>query len=143
MMLTDIRKQTIKLTVTGKIVLRRFSHCSLEVKLQLFRSHCYSLYCNLLWSRFTVATMNRLRVGHNNVFKKLPRGTSSSLVFILSQPYILIKMEYPHGRRIVDCLSHRCHQFRRRYINVFVFRYSNMSTHGIMEHCEFSTIYLT
>ena len=80
----DIKKQTTKLTVIGNTLLRKFSFCSPEVKLELFRSHCYSLYCNSLWSRYRVASMNRLRVCHNDILKRLlrlPRWTSSSLAF--------------------------------------------------------------
>ena len=80
----DIRKQTTKLTVTANTLLRKFSTCSLEVKLGLFRSLCYSLYCNSLWSQFKVVTINRLRLCHKDVLKKLlrlPRWISSSLAF--------------------------------------------------------------
>ncbi len=81
----DIKKITTKLTVTGNILLRKFSFCSREVKLELFRSHCYSLYCNSLWSRYKAATMNRLKVCHNDILKRLlrvPRWTSSSHTFV-------------------------------------------------------------
>ncbi|KAG0720448.1 hypothetical protein GWK47_044889 [Chionoecetes opilio] len=52
--------------------------------MELFRSHCYSIYCNSLWSRYKVATMNRLKVCHNDILKRLlglPRWCSSSLAF--------------------------------------------------------------
>ncbi|KAG0721945.1 hypothetical protein GWK47_045409 [Chionoecetes opilio] len=52
--------------------------------MELFRSHCYSIYCNSLWSRYKVATMNHLKVCHNNILKRLlglPRWCSSSLAF--------------------------------------------------------------
>ncbi|KAG0725773.1 hypothetical protein GWK47_037954 [Chionoecetes opilio] len=45
---------------------------------------CYSIYCNSLWSRFKVATLNRLKVCHNDILKRLlglPRWCSSSLAF--------------------------------------------------------------
>ena len=80
----DIKKQTTKLTIIGNTLLRKFSFCSQEVKLELFRSHCYSIYCNSLWSRYKVASMNRLKVCHNGILKRLlrlPRWTSSSLAF--------------------------------------------------------------
>ena len=80
----DIKKQTTRLTVTGNTLLRKFSFCSREVKLELFRSYCYSLYCNSLWSRYRVASLNRLRVCHNDILKRLlglPRWTSSSQAF--------------------------------------------------------------
>ena len=44
----DIKKQTTKLLVIGNKLLRRFSFCYKEVKLELFRRHCYSIYCNAL-----------------------------------------------------------------------------------------------
>ncbi|KAG0728434.1 hypothetical protein GWK47_032467 [Chionoecetes opilio] len=80
----DIIKQTTKLLVVGNTLQRKFSYCSREVKMELFRSHCYSIYCNSLWSRYKVATMNCLKVCYNDILKKLlglPRWCSSSLAF--------------------------------------------------------------
>ncbi|KAG0714560.1 hypothetical protein GWK47_013897 [Chionoecetes opilio] len=75
---------TTKLLVVGNTLQRKFSYCSREVKMEIFRSHCYSIYCNSLWSRFKVATLNRLKVCHNDILKRilgLPRWCSSSLAF--------------------------------------------------------------
>ncbi|KAG0718375.1 hypothetical protein GWK47_052507 [Chionoecetes opilio] len=80
----DIIKQTTKLLVVGNTLQRIFSYCSREVKMELFRSRCYSIYCNSLWSRFKVATLNRLKVCHNDILKRLlglHRWCSSSLAF--------------------------------------------------------------
>ncbi|KAG0720336.1 hypothetical protein GWK47_048720 [Chionoecetes opilio] len=80
----DIIKQTTKLLVVGNTLQRKFSYCCREVKMELFRSHYYSIYCNSLWSRFRVATLNRLKVCHNDILKRLlglPRWCSSSLAF--------------------------------------------------------------
>ncbi|KAG0721230.1 hypothetical protein GWK47_046870 [Chionoecetes opilio] len=44
----------------------------------------YSIYCNSLWSRFKVATLNRPQVCHNDILKRLlglPRWCSSILAF--------------------------------------------------------------
>ncbi|KAG0716495.1 hypothetical protein GWK47_009543 [Chionoecetes opilio] len=52
--------------------------------MELFRSHCYSIYCNSLWSRYKVATMNRLKVCHNDTLKRLlglSRWCSLSMAF--------------------------------------------------------------
>ncbi|KAG0710111.1 hypothetical protein GWK47_015027 [Chionoecetes opilio] len=76
--------QTTKLLFVVNTLQRKFSYCSREVKTELFRSHCYSIYCNSLWSRFKVATLNRLKVCHNDILKRLlglPRWCSSSLAF--------------------------------------------------------------
>ncbi|KAG0716442.1 hypothetical protein GWK47_009723 [Chionoecetes opilio] len=75
---------TTKLLVVGNTLQRKFSYCSREVKMELFRSYCYSIYCNSLWSRYKVATLNRLKVCHNDILKRLlglPRWCSSSLAF--------------------------------------------------------------
>ncbi len=80
----DIRKQTRQLTVVGNTLIRKFSLCSQEVKMELFRSHCYSLYCNSLWSRYRAATIKKLKVCHNDILKRLlglPRWASSSMAF--------------------------------------------------------------
>ncbi|KAG0720497.1 hypothetical protein GWK47_048383 [Chionoecetes opilio] len=80
----DIIKQTTKLLVVGNTLQRKFSYCSREVKMELFRSPCYSIYCHSLWSRFKVATLNRLKVCHNDILKRLLgllRWYSSSLAF--------------------------------------------------------------
>ena len=69
----------------GNTILRRFSFCTREVKLALFRSYCYSIYCNSLWARHRVASLNRLRVCHNDILKRLldiPRWYSSSETFV-------------------------------------------------------------
>ncbi|KAG0715314.1 hypothetical protein GWK47_012229 [Chionoecetes opilio] len=80
----DINKQTSKLLVVGNTLQRKFSYCSREIKIELFRSHYYSIYCNSLWSRFKEATLNRRKVCHNDILKRLlerPRSSSSSLAF--------------------------------------------------------------
>ncbi|KAG0717663.1 hypothetical protein GWK47_053980 [Chionoecetes opilio] len=84
MVLSQARTQTTKLLVVGNNLQRKFSYCSRDVKIEIFRSHCYSIYCNSLWSRFKVATMNRLKVCRNDIFMRLlglPRWCSSSLAF--------------------------------------------------------------
>ncbi|KAG0716267.1 hypothetical protein GWK47_010120 [Chionoecetes opilio] len=80
----DIIKQTTKFLVVGNTLQRKFSYYSREVKMELFRSHCCSIYCNSLWSRYKVATLNCLKVCHNDILKRLlglPRWCSSSLAF--------------------------------------------------------------
>ncbi|KAG0728055.1 hypothetical protein GWK47_003866 [Chionoecetes opilio] len=81
---TKTECMTTKLLVVGNTLQRKFSYCSREVKMELFRRHCYSIYCNTLWSRFKVATLNRLKVCHNDILKRrlgLLRWCSSSLAF--------------------------------------------------------------
>lgn len=55
-----IKKQMTKLAVSGNMLLRRFSSCWLEVVSYLGASATLSVYCNLLWLRYRVASMKCL-----------------------------------------------------------------------------------
>jgi hypothetical protein len=79
-----ISKQTRKLNAVGNQLVRKFNFCTTDVKVQLFKTYCYPIYCNALWSNFTRATVSKLRVSYNDIFRRLvgvPRRTSASLVF--------------------------------------------------------------
>ena len=81
----DIKKQLHKITAVGNTILRRFSFCTKEVKLELFRSYCYNIYCNSLWARYRAASIDRLRICHNDILNRLlgiPRWASSSQAFV-------------------------------------------------------------
>ena len=80
----DIQKQVCKLAAIGNCIIRKFAFCTEDVKLELFRSYCYSVYCNSLWSNYCAASINKLRVCHNDILKrllKIHRWASSSLTF--------------------------------------------------------------
>ena len=51
----------------GNYIIRNFYSCSIEVKKILFRTFCSCMYGGHLWSRFTQAEHNRVRVAYNNV----------------------------------------------------------------------------
>ena len=46
----DIRKESRKLCYRGNSLIRKFKFCNDDVKCNLFKSYCYSLYCVSLWS---------------------------------------------------------------------------------------------
>ena len=50
--------------------LRSFHMCSTEVKLNLFRTFCYPVYCAYLWCRYRVKTMRTLQIAYHNILKK-------------------------------------------------------------------------
>jgi hypothetical protein len=79
-----ISKQIRKLNAVGNQLVRKFNFCTTDVKVQLFKTYCYPIYCNALWSNFTRVTVSKLRVAYNDIFRRLvgvPRRTSASLVF--------------------------------------------------------------
>lgn len=57
----DIQRETSNMYVRSNILLRRFSKCSVSVKILLFRSFCICLYDASLWTRFHSTVFNKLR----------------------------------------------------------------------------------
>ena len=81
----DIMNQTKKLCARGNMIIRKFKACPVNVKRMLFKTFCYSIYGAALWSSFTAAVMNRLRVNYNNILRRLlnvPPWTSASQLFV-------------------------------------------------------------
>ncbi|KAJ8735398.1 hypothetical protein PYW07_007018 [Mythimna separata] len=63
---------------------RRFSRCTVEIKIALFKAYCTSLYAGALWFRYTQRAYNALRIQFNNAFRvllRLPRFCSASGMF--------------------------------------------------------------
>ena len=84
----DIAKQLRKMNTIGNVMIRKFSFCTDEVKKELFRAHCSSVYCCALWSSFRKASLSKLRVCHNSILRRLlgiPRMYSASLMFVQSR----------------------------------------------------------
>jgi hypothetical protein len=81
----DIMRQLRSLYASSNILLRKFSHCSLPVKLQLVESFCLNFYCSPLWCDYTKQSFSKLRVAYNNIFRMLlgySRRNSASEMFV-------------------------------------------------------------
>ena len=50
---------------------RMFYFCTIDVKLEIFRSFCTSFYCCYLWTWHKKSTFNRLRVAFNNAYRRI------------------------------------------------------------------------
>ena len=48
----DIDRQKRKLYGQGNTIIRKFSMCTLDVKIKLFKTYCTPMYCAQLWCRF-------------------------------------------------------------------------------------------
>ena len=69
----DIQREMRSMYSRGNLLLRKFSFCSEEIKITLFRTYCYSLYGCCLWARYRVAKIQRMKICYNNIFRKLFR----------------------------------------------------------------------
>ena len=81
----DIYNQNKKLCARGNMIVRKFKHCSPDIKCLLFKTYCYSIYGSSLWSSYTLAAISRIRVNYNNILRRLfnvPPWHSASQLFV-------------------------------------------------------------
>ena len=81
----DIAKQMRILYIRSNTLLRMFSYCTINVKMELFRSYCSSLYCCSLWSDYRKGSYKKMTVAFNNVHRRLlglPWRCSASAVYV-------------------------------------------------------------
>ena len=104
----DIKKEIRKLCARGNTLIRKFSFCNIEVKCNLFKTYCYSLYCSPLWCNFRKSTLTRLKVCFNNVLRRLtgvPMFSSASQMFVahnvMSLPELMRKTAFGLFKRIL------------------------------------------
>ena len=70
MTLTYSARYVTCLSEKNKLV-RRFSKCSFDVKVMLFRSYCVCLYDTALWSVYNAGTISKLAACYNRYIKTL------------------------------------------------------------------------
>ncbi|KAL0850723.1 hypothetical protein ABMA28_006665 [Loxostege sticticalis] len=80
----DIERERRALSTRCNMVARRFSRCSRQVKITIFKAYCQSFYTGNLWVNYTQRVYSALRVQYNNGFRMLmglPRFCSASGMF--------------------------------------------------------------
>lgn len=83
----DMDRERRALSVRANMIARRFSRCTMGVKVTLFRAYCSSLYTCGLWADYTERAYSALRVQFNNAFRAvlgLPRFCSASGMFAMA-----------------------------------------------------------
>ena len=65
----DIVRQMGLLYGRTNFLCRKFSNCSIEVKITLFRTYCLSFYCMSLWERFHKKVLNRIEAAYVKCIK--------------------------------------------------------------------------
>ena len=81
----DIYRQRRKLYAQANMLCRRFSMCSVPVKISLFRAYCTPLYTAHLWCRYKQGSIRKLTVAYNDSMRLLlraPRSSSASQMFV-------------------------------------------------------------
>ena len=80
----DMLRQMRTLYIRSNKLLRTFYHCSIDVKLEIFRTFCTLFYCCYLWTAYKKSTLNKLSVAFNNAYRRvlsLPWRSSASAMY--------------------------------------------------------------
>ena len=80
-----ILKEMRGLYARGNMIVKNFKFCSSEVKAKLFSTYCTAFYCCSMWSSFKTASLKRLHIAHNNIFRFLftiGKRESVSVIFV-------------------------------------------------------------
>jgi hypothetical protein len=65
----DIKREIRNLYARTNVLKKRFSKCSIDVKLMLFKSFCLCLYDSALWTTFNSGSLDRLKACYNKCIK--------------------------------------------------------------------------
>ena len=81
----DLKRQMRKFYANAKMIIRKFSKCSVNVKCYLFKTYCSTMYCSALWFNSTKTALTKLKIAYNNSLRKLlglPKYNSASEMFV-------------------------------------------------------------
>ena len=67
----DMKRQISYIYAKGNVLIRKFHRCCDNIKVLLFKTYCYSLYCCHLWADYKCRQLNNVKVAYNNVFRSL------------------------------------------------------------------------
>ena len=65
----DIERQRKKIYAQGNSILRKFHMCSIEVKVELFKTYCTPLYTAHLWTNYSNQALKNFYIAYHNVMK--------------------------------------------------------------------------
>jgi len=83
--LSDVNRELKNLYARVNVLIRRFSYCSTQVKLRLFKSYCLCYYDVALWENYHVSAVNKLASAHVkflNLFFGFAKYSSVSAMLI-------------------------------------------------------------
>ena len=109
----DMMKHLRAFYIRSNTLIRKFYHCSIDIKLLLFRSYCTPSYRSHLWVNFNKATYNKLRVDYNNVYRRIlgySRRDSASNMSITNRIDnfdTLIRKNVYNFRSRVQCIKNK------------------------------------
>jgi hypothetical protein len=67
----DIKREIRCMFMRSNILIRRYSNCSVAVKLLLFKAFCMCVYDASIWLHYSITVYNKFRSCYNKCVKKL------------------------------------------------------------------------
>ena len=67
----EMLRQLRLLYMRSNKIIRMFLFCTIDVKLEHFKSISTSFYCCYLWTGYKKSTSKRLRVAFNNAYRRI------------------------------------------------------------------------
>jgi hypothetical protein len=67
----DISRQCRMIYAQGNVLMRKFFMCTIDVKRKMFMNYCTPLYTAHLWVSYKKATIKKLYIAYDNIFKLL------------------------------------------------------------------------
>ena len=120
----EMLRQLRLLYMRSNKIIRMFYFCTIDVKLELFRSFCTSFYCCYLWTGYKKSTFNRLCAAFNNAYLRtldLPWRCSASGMYAT------------YGIYNLEALI-RKQTFEFIYVKVVTQLYKPLKMHGLLEY---------
>ena len=68
---TEMLRQMRLLYCRSNRLFRMFNKCSVNVLIELGRIFCTTFYCPYFWTVYKMATLSKICVAYNNVYRKL------------------------------------------------------------------------
>ena len=84
----DITRHVKHINVSGNLLIKSFSNCSVTVKTLLSKTFLSNIYCGQLWTSFKQSSFKRVVVAYNNVHRKLfdlKCDTSMSMFYVFNK----------------------------------------------------------
>ena len=104
----DMKRQLRCIYARGNALVKRFSHCSEDVRIKLFKSYCSSFYCLNLWCRFNVTSLKKVRSSYNKMFRKFLCVTKENMTCFMVEKGI---------KTFNEIERHLIYSFRKRLLN--------------------------
>ena len=121
----EMLRQFRLLYMRSNKIIRMFYLCTIDVKLELFRSFCTSFYCCYLWTGYKKSTFNRLRVAFNNAYRRildLPWRCSASGMYATYSIYNLEAIIRKQTFGFIGRLRKSCNTIVQTLENAWIIR---------------------